>query len=78
MPGTAAVSPGDTGLEGAAIIVTGASSGIGAATALIYNLFKHEKQVVLVGGMHLTFVVNHSVQAEMASDDTPDAAPDEK
>ena len=53
-------------------------AGIGAATALIYNLFKHEKQVVLVGGMHLTFVVNHSVQAEMASDDTPDAAPDEK
>ncbi len=33
MPGAAADSPGDLGLAGAAIIVTGASSGIGAATA---------------------------------------------
>jgi hypothetical protein len=53
-------------------------AGIGAATALIYNLFKHEKQVVLVGGMHLTFIVSHSVQAEVASDDTADAAADQK
>ena len=53
-------------------------AGIGAATALIYNLFKHEKQVVLVGGMHLTFVVNHSVQAEVSSDDAPDSSADQK
>jgi hypothetical protein len=47
-------------------------AGIGAATALVYNLFKHEKQVVLVGGMHLTFVVNRSVEAEVpAEDETP-------
>jgi hypothetical protein len=39
-------------------------AGLGAATALIYNLFKHEKQVVLVGGMHLTFVVNRSVLSD--------------
>lgn len=50
-------------------------AGLGAATAVIYNLFKHEKQVVLVGGMHLTFVVNHSVQAEMPADDSPDSPP---
>jgi hypothetical protein len=45
-------------------------AGLGAATALIYNLFKHEKQIVLVGGMHLTFVINRSVQADLPSDDT--------
>jgi hypothetical protein len=43
-------------------------AGIGAATALVYNLFKHEKQVVLVGGMHLTFVVNRSIEAEIPAD----------
>lgn len=47
-------------------------AGIGAATALVYNLFKHEKQVVLVGGMHLTFVVNRSVEADApAEPETP-------
>lgn len=47
-------------------------AGLGAATALVYNIFKHEKQVVLVGGMHLTFVVNHSVSGDVPSDtDTP-------
>lgn len=49
-------------------------AGIGAATALVYNLFKHEKQVVLVGGMHLTFVVNRSVEAAVpAESETPAA-----
>jgi hypothetical protein len=43
-------------------------AGLGAATALIYNLFKHEKQIVLVGGMHLTFIVSHSVETEVPSD----------
>jgi hypothetical protein len=43
-------------------------AGLGAATALIYNLFKHEKQIVLVGGMHLTFVVSRTVDAEVPSD----------
>jgi hypothetical protein len=49
-------------------------AGIGAATALIYNLFKHEKQIVLVGGMHLTFVVSRSVEATVSSDDSPSPA----
>ena len=38
-------------------------AGIGAATALIFNIFKHEKEVILLQGMHLTFVINRSVEA---------------
>lgn len=48
-------------------------AGIGAVTALVYNLFKHENQLVLVGGSHLTFIVNRTVQsteAPPASDST--------
>lgn len=48
-------------------------AGIGAGTALLYSLFKHEKQVVLVSGTDLTFVVDHAVQGptspETASND---------
>jgi NAD(P)-dependent dehydrogenase (short-subunit alcohol dehydrogenase family) len=47
MPGAAAPSPGDLGLAGAAVIVTGASSGIGAATAA--QLGAAGASVVLVG-----------------------------
>jgi len=39
----------------------GYGAAIGAGTALIYHLFKHEKDLVLVEGTHLTFVVNRSV-----------------
>lgn len=42
-------------------------AGIGAVTAVVYHLFKHEKQVVLVGGTHLTFIVNRSVDASEAA-----------
>jgi hypothetical protein len=41
----------------------GYGAAIGAGTALIYSLFKHEKQIVLVDGTDLTFVVNRSVDA---------------
>lgn len=47
MPAATAHSPGDLGLAGAAIIVTGASSGIGAATAA--QLGAAGASVVLVG-----------------------------
>ena len=34
---------------------------IGAGTALLFDLFKHEKQIILVQGTELTFVVNRTV-----------------
>ena len=46
----------------------GYGAAIGAGTALIYSLFKHEKQIVLVDGTDLTFVVNRSVEAGVSSD----------
>lgn len=36
-------------------------AGVGAGTMLIYNLLKHEKQIILVQGTELTFLVNRSV-----------------
>jgi len=39
----------------------GYGAAIGAGAALIYNVFKHEKALVLLQGTHLTFVVNRSV-----------------
>jgi hypothetical protein len=41
-------------------------AGIGAGTALLYSLFKHEKQIVLVSGTDLTFVVDHAVDGPAA------------
>jgi hypothetical protein len=42
-------------------------AGIGASTALLYNLFKHEKQVILVEGSELTFVVNRTLDTSDSS-----------
>ncbi|MBI4166371.1 MAG: hypothetical protein HY508_11620 [Acidobacteria bacterium] len=39
-------------------------AGIGAGTALIYSIFKHNKHVILVQGAELTFVINRSVGAD--------------
>jgi hypothetical protein len=36
-------------------------AGIGAGTALIYSIFKHNKHIILVQGAELTFVINRSV-----------------
>jgi hypothetical protein len=44
----------------------GYGAAIGAATALVYHLFKHEKDLILVEGTSLTFVVNRSVNGEEA------------
>jgi hypothetical protein len=41
----------------------GYGAAIGAGAALIYNVFKHEKPLVLLQGTHLTFVVDRSVTA---------------
>ena len=42
----------------------GYGAAIGAGTALIYSLFAHEKQIVLVQGTELTFIVNHTTEAK--------------
>lgn len=39
-------------------------AGIGAGTALLYNLFKHEKDIILVEGSELTFTVNRTSEAK--------------
>ncbi|MEJ2008357.1 MAG: hypothetical protein P8Z30_09430 [Acidobacteriota bacterium] len=41
----------------------GYGAAIGAGAALIYNVFKHEKALVLLQGTHLTFIVDRSIQA---------------
>lgn len=41
----------------------GYGAAIGATAALVYNVFKHEKALVLVQGTHLTFVVDRNVPA---------------
>lgn len=41
----------------------GYGAAIGAGAALIYNVFKHEKALVLLQGTHLTFIVDRSVAA---------------
>jgi len=45
---------------------------IGAGTALVYMLFKHEKHIVLVQGSELTFLVNRTALAN-TSGGTPTA-----
>jgi hypothetical protein len=37
-------------------------AGIGAGTALLYNLFKHQKEIILIQGTELTFVVNRTIE----------------
>jgi len=38
-------------------------AGIGAGTALLYNLFKHQKEIILIQGTELVFVVNRTLDA---------------
>ncbi len=42
-------------------------AGIGAGTALIYSLLKHEKHIVLVQGSTLTFIVNRTTMADKST-----------
>jgi len=42
-------------------------AGIGAGTALLYNLFKHQKEIILLAGSELTFVVNRTRDASNPS-----------
>ena len=36
---------------------------IGATTALIYNVFKHQKEIILISGTELMFVVNRTAES---------------
>ncbi len=48
---------------------------IGAGTALIYSIFKHNKHVILVQGAELTFVINRSTDSQgMPPENSEDAA----
>lgn len=40
--------------------------GIGVGTALVYNLLKHEKHIILVQGTPLTFIVSRTTDADAA------------
>jgi hypothetical protein len=51
----------------------GYGAAIGAGTALIYSLFKHEKDIILVQGTELTFIVNRTTEAK----DLPPPPPDQ-
>lgn len=44
----------------------GIGAAIGGGTALMYSLLRHEKQVVLVSGSDLTFLVDRTVEQETA------------
>jgi hypothetical protein len=41
----------------------GYGAAIGAGTVLLYSLFKHEKDIILVQGTELTFIVNRTTEA---------------
>jgi len=53
----------------------GAGAAIGAGSTLIYNLLRHEKQIILVQGTTMTFVINRSVDASTGKPISEDAAP---
>jgi len=42
-------------------------AGIGAGTALLFNLFKHQKEIILVQGTELTFIVNRTLDGSNSS-----------
>jgi hypothetical protein len=58
-------------------VLAGAS--VGAGTALIYNLLKKHKDIILVDGTHLTFVIDRTVKGvkSPASDDASSESQDE-
>jgi hypothetical protein len=52
----------------------GYGAAIGAGTALIYSLFKHEKNIILVQGTELTFIVNRTTEAKDLPPPPPEQA----
>ena len=51
----------------------GYGAAIGAGTVLLYSIFKHEKDIILVQGTELTFIVNRTTDAK----DLPPAPPEQ-
>ena len=52
----------------------GYGAAIGGGTALIYMLFKHEKDIILVQGTELTFIVNRTTVAKDLPPPPPEQA----
>ena len=53
----------------------GGGAAIGAGSVLIYSLLKHEKQIILVQGTTMTFVINRSIDADTGKPLEPAAPP---
>jgi hypothetical protein len=52
----------------------GYGAAIGGGTALLYSLLKHEKDIVLVQGTELTFIVNRTTEAKDLPPPPPEQA----
>jgi hypothetical protein len=55
----------------------GYGAAIGGGTALIYMLFKHEKDIILVQGTELTFIVNRTAEGKDLPPPPPLNQPDQ-
>ena len=55
----------------------GYGAAIGGGTALLYSLLRHEKDIVLVQGTELTFIVNHTTDAKDLPPPPPLNQPDQ-
>lgn len=52
----------------------GYGAAIGASTVLIYSLLKHEKDIILVQGTELTFIVNRTTEGKDLPPPPPEQA----
>ena len=55
----------------------GYGAAIGAGTVLLYSLFRHEKQLILVQGTELTFIVNRTTEGKDLPPPPPLDQPDQ-
>jgi hypothetical protein len=62
---------GNCGGPGFGTSIAGGAA-IGAGSVLIYSLLKHEKQIILVQGTTMTFVISRSVDADTGKPLEPD------
>ncbi len=52
-----------------------AGAALGAGTALLFNLFEHEKEIILIQGSELNFVINRTLDGRSPSAPTAPATP---